>query len=201
MQHLKLVLGLFIVFIMFSGFWGFGEEKKKSRILQNQERFIKRFERIKVNRETLELLYKHVPEAKSELLKSYGYATFTNIGATVVFVSYENGQGMAHNNRSGRNYYMNMHSGGLGIGMGGQEFRTVFLFENKKVFDEFVNSGWEANAKADAAAKYDGEGGSVDAAITVKEGVKLYKFSKDGLLLQATVMGTKYYLDEDLNKY
>jgi len=200
MKHLKVILSLFIVFIMFSGSW-WGDDKKKSRIVVNQEKFIAKQKRMKVNNETLELLYKHAPEVKGKLLRSYGYATFTNFGATMVFISYENGQGMAHNNRSGINTYMNMQSGGLGIGMGGQEFRTVFLFATQQAYNQFINSGWEANAKADAAAQYDEDGGSLNAAITVAKGVKLYKFSKDGLMLQATIMGTKYYKDEELNRY
>ena len=200
MKHFKIILSMFIVFIMFSGSW-WGDDKKRSRIVVNQEKFIAKQKRIKVNNETLALLYAHVPAAKAQLLKSYGYATFTNFGATMLFVSYENGEGMAHNNRSGVNVYMNMQSGGLGIGMGGQDFRTVFLFETQQAFTKFVNSGWEANAKADATAKYDEDGGSANTAITIASGVRLYKFSKDGLIIQATIMGTKYYKDEKLNSY
>lgn len=200
MKHLKIIFSLLIAFIMFSGFWGIAEEKK-SRMKVNQEKFIEKQSRIKVNNETLNMLYAHEPKIKTELLKSYGYATFANFGATMVFLSYENGQGLAHSNRTGVNVYMNMQSGGLGIGMGTQEFRSVFLFATKAAYDKFVNSGWEANAKADAAAKYDEDGGAVGGAITVAKDVRLYKFSKDGVMLQATVMGTKYYKDDKLNKY
>ena len=200
MKHFKIILILFILSSVLYGSW-WGDDKKKSRIVVNQEKFIAKQKRIKVNNETLKLLYKHVPDIKTKLLKSYGYATFANFGATMVFVSYENGQGMAHDNRSGINTYMKMQSGGLGIGMGTQEFRTLFLFATKKAYNKFINSGWEANAKADATAKYDEDGGSTNAAITVAKDVTLYKFSKDGLLLQATVMGTKYYKDEELNRY
>ena len=200
MKHFKIILLMFIFSSILYGSW-WGDDKKKSRIEINQEKFITKQKRIKVNNETLELLYKYVPDAKTKLLNSYGYATFANFGATMVFISYENGQGMAHNNRSGINTYMSMHSGGLGIGMGGQEFRTVFLFATKEAYDKFINSGWEANAKADATAKYDEDGASTNAALTVAKDMTLYKFSKDGLMLQATVMGTKYYKDEELNKY
>jgi len=200
MKYLKIIFSMLIVFVMFSGSW-WGDDKKKSRIIVNQEKFIEKQKRIRVNNETLALLYAHVPKAKTKLLKSYGYATFTNIGATVVFLSYENGQGLAHNNRTGINTYMNMQSGGLGIGLGGQEFRTVFLFQTQQAYNKFINSGWEANAKADAAAQYNEGGGSANSAITIAKDVKLYKFSKDGLLLQAAIMGTKYIKDEKLNKY
>jgi len=199
MKHLKIILSLFILFMTFSGF--FWEEKRKSRIELNQDKFIEKQKRIQTNNKTLELLYDYVPIAKTKLLRSYGYATFKNIGATVLLISYENGQGMAHNNRNGVNTYMNMHSGGVGLGLGGKDFYTVFLFKNKRAYNDFINSGWEANAQADAAAKYDENGMANNGAITIGDGIVVYKFTQDGLLLQATIMGTKYYADEELNKY
>ena len=68
------------------------------------------------------------------------------------------------------------------------------------MFDDFVNEGWEANAQADAAAKSDDKGGAVGGAITVAPGIRLYQFTQTGLALQATIQGTKYWKDEDLNK-
>ncbi len=194
MKHLKIIIALSIALIMFSGFW----DNKTKRELR-KERFIEQQSRIRMNNETLQLLYKYAPEAKRELLKSYGYATFSSTGVTVVLLSFEGGEGLAHNNRNGRNTYMNMASGGLGLGLGAKDFKIVFLFENKKVYDRFIKSGWEANAQADATAKYKEKGGTANSAITISKGVRLYKITQDGLLLQATIQGTKYYKDEDLN--
>lgn len=108
---------------------------------------------------------------------------------------------MAHNNKTGVNTYMNMASGGVGFGLGVKDFRAVFLFENKKAYDTFVNSGWEANAQADVAAKHEDNGGALNAAETVAPGVRLYKLTQTGLALQATIQGTKYWKDEELNKH
>ena len=55
--------------------------------------------------------------------------------------------------------------------------------------------------QADAAAKYDESGGAVGAAETVAPGVRLYKLTQNGLALQATIQGTKYWKDEELNKH
>ena len=200
MKNFKIVVGLLVALLMFSGFWS----TKSDREIKNEERknrFIEQQSRYKVNNETLNLLYKQVPEVKKKLLNSYGYATFTNVGVSMILFSVESGKGLAHNNRSGVNTYMNMASGGLGIGLGVRDFRAIFLFKNKKVFDNFVNSGWEANAQADMAASYDESGGSVGGATTIANGVTLYKMTQDGLMIQATVQGTKYYKDENLNKY
>lgn len=195
MKHLKLIVGLLLVTLIFSGFWT-GKSKREIR----EENRLERVNRIVASNQTMQLLYKYAPEARKMVLRSYGYATFSNVGVNLVLFSAEGGKGMAHNNRTGINTYMNMASGGLGLGLGVKDFRAVFLFENKRAYDTFVRSGWEANAQADAAAKYEESGGSLNAAITVAPGVRLYKLTQNGLALQATVQGTKYWKDTELNK-
>lgn len=195
MRHLKLVIGLLLVIIMFSGFWS----GKSPREIKEENRK-ERVERIKTANETLQLLYRYAPEAKDMVLRSYGYAVFSNVGVNLVLLSAEGGKGLAHNNKTGVHTYMNMASGGVGLGLGVKDFRAVFLFENKKVYDNFVNNGWEANAQADAAAKYEKSGGALNAAETVAPGIRLYKLTQNGLALQITIQGTKYWKDEELNK-
>lgn len=187
MKHLKLVSFLVMSVLMFSGFWS-GESNDSLKK-----------ERVQESKKTLQLLYKYAPESKSMIASSYGYATFSNVGVNLILISAEGGKGLAHNNKTGKNIYMNMGSGGVGLGLGIKDFRAIFLFENKKVFDSFVNSGWEANAQADAAAKAGKEGGALNAAITVAPGIRLYKLTQNGLAIQATIQGTKYWKDGDLN--
>ena len=43
------------------------------------------------------------------------------------------------------------------------------------------------------------DGGALNAAITVEPGVRIYKLTKNSLALQATIQGTKYWRDQDLN--
>ena len=151
------------------------------------------------NKKTLQMLYKVYPSAKARIRSAYGYATFSNIGINLILFSAEGGNGVAVNNRTQKRIYMKMASAGFGVGLGVKDFRAIFVFENKKVFDSFVNYGWEANAQADAAAKTGRKGGSIEGAITVQPGIKLYKLTKNGLALQATIQGTKYWKDSDLN--
>lgn len=151
------------------------------------------------SKKTLQMLYKLYPSSKSIINEAYGHAAFSNIGVNLIFLSVEGGSGMAVNKKTGKKIYMKMASGGVGIGLGVKDFRAVFVFENKKLFDSFVNSGWEANAQADAAAKTGEKGGSLEGAVTVQPGIKLYKMTKNGLALQATIQGTKYWKDGDLN--
>jgi len=187
MRYIKLFTIITTIIILFSGFWS-GDSKEEQRQ-----------DRIKMGQKTLNDLYKYDSKAKNIIKKSYGYAVFSNVGVNLVLLSAEGGTGIAHNNQTGKNIYMNMASGGVGFGLGIKDFRAVFLFENKKVFDNFVEYGWEANAQADAAAKAGKKGGAFGAAITVAPGIRLYKMTKNGLALQATIQGTKYWKDTDLN--
>ena len=187
MKYIKIVILAIVAVIMLNGFWS-GESSSTLRK-----------ERKADSSQILNLLYKYAPESKNMIRNSYGYATFSNIGVNLIILSAEGGTGLAHNNKNGKDIYMNMGSGGVGLGLGVKDFRAIFLFENKKVFDSFVNNGWEANAQADAAAKVGKEGGALNAAITVAPGVRLYKLTKNGLAIQATIQGTKYWKDGDLN--
>ena len=187
MKNLKLVPLFIVLVLFFSGFWS-----GKSITEQRQERQ-------RISKETLAYLYKYAPEARKMVQNSYGYATFSSVGVNIVLFSAEGGAGMAHNNKTGKNIYMNMASGGVGFGLGLKDFRIVFLFSDKKAFDNFVRYGWEANAQADLAAKAQEKGGAFDAAITVAPGMRIYKLTQNGLALQATIQGTKYWKDGDLN--
>lgn len=158
-----------------------------------------RNEILKMKKETLNALLKDNVEAQMLMNRAYGYAVFSNIGVNIILFSAEGGYGVAHDNLTGENIYMKMVSAGAGFGLGLKDFRAVFIFENRKVFENFVNHGWEANAQADLAAKADNKGAALNAAITVAPGIKLYKITKSGVAVQATVQGTKYWKDDRLN--
>jgi lipid-binding SYLF domain-containing protein len=185
----KIYLFLFVLGSVFllNGFWS---GKSVQQLRQ---------ERLKTSAQTLKLLYKYAPDARKMVHSAYGYATFSDLGVNVVIASFGGGKGVAHNNRTGENIYMNMGTAGLGLGLGVKDFRAIFIFENKKVFDYFVTHGWEANAQADAAAKLEKKGGALNGAISVAPGVRLYKLTQNGLALQVTIQGTKYWRDSDLN--
>ena len=187
MKYLKLFIFSILSVALFSGFWSGKDDNQLKH------------ERLEANKQSLSALYKYDPSAQNMIRNAYGYATFSNLGINLVLLSAEGGKGVAHNNTTGQNIYMNMASGGVGFGLGVKDFKIIFIFENKKVFDHFIDHGWEANAQADAAAKAGSDGGALNLAITVEPGVRLYKLTQDGLALQATIQGTKYWRDKDLN--
>ncbi|MDO8465619.1 MAG: YSC84-related protein [Gallionella sp.] len=149
--------------------------------------------------ETLNKLYKVHPSAKGEIQKAVGYAVFSNVGINLILLSAAGGSGMAHHNETGKDTYMKMISGGFGFGLGVKDFRGIFVFSTENALNQFVDSGWAAEAQVDAAAKSGDKGGAVAGAIAVAPGVYLYQLTETGLALQATIQGTKYYKDDDLN--
>ena len=53
--------------------------------------------------------------------------------------------------------------------------------------------------KTSTAAQVDDKGGAFAGAISVSPGIWLYQLTDDGLALELTGKGTKYYKDDDLN--
>lgn len=159
-------------------------------------------EREKINKmrsEVLEKLYREDPQIRSEVKGAVGYATFSNIGINLVFFSAAGGNGVAHNNRTGKDTYMNMASAGVGIGLGVKDFRALFVFHTPRAYQQFVDMGWDFSGQADAAAKSTDRGDEGSSAVSVLPGVSIYQLTEAGLALQATLQGTKYWKSQKLN--
>jgi lipid-binding SYLF domain-containing protein len=150
--------------------------------------------------QTLQDLYKLQPGAQAAIQKAPGYAVFKNFGTNLLVVSTASGKGIATNNQTKQDTFMKMISAGAGLGVGVKDFRVVFVFGTDKAFNNFLDSGWSGSAQTDAAAKAGKSGGAVSGAVEVAPDVYVYQFTKNGLALQLTLQGTKYYKDDDLNK-
>jgi lipid-binding SYLF domain-containing protein len=147
----------------------------------------------------LKKLYEEKPNAKSEIASAKGYAVFSSIGVNLFLVATERGGGILHDNGSGKDTYMKMFSAGGGIGMGVKDFSVIFIFHTAKAMQEFQTEGWDFSGKADANAEANGEGTGTEQAVTVVPGTTIYQLTEAGLALQATLQGTKFWADEDLN--
>jgi lipid-binding SYLF domain-containing protein len=153
----------------------------------------------KIAKETLARLYKLQPSAKSAVSKSAGYAVFSNFGMKIFVAGGGSGKGIVIDSKTKKETFMKMVELQAGIGMGIKKFRLVWVFENHKDVTEFINSGWELGGQTSAAAKLGDEGGAFAGAMSVSPGIWLYQLTDDGLALELTGKGTKYYKDEDLN--
>lgn len=151
--------------------------------------------------EVLKELFKLKPEVKSRLKQAEGYAVFSNVGVNVIFASFAGGKGIVvdHGFFTDDEIFMKMGSAGVGLGLGVKDFRAVFVFTDEDVMERFIETGWDFSGQADAAAKSNQKGGSIEASGTVLPGMEVYQLTKNGLALQATVQGTKYWKDKELN--
>jgi lipid-binding SYLF domain-containing protein len=154
----------------------------------------------KMAAEALQDLYKLEPTSQATIQKAAGYAVFDNMGVNVLLLSTARGSGLAVNNKTRQETFMKMGSAGVGVGVGVKDYVVVFIFENDKALAQFLDSGWSGSGQADAAAKAGEKGGAYSGAAEVAPGVWVYQITKNGLALQLTLQGTKYYKDDDLNK-
>jgi lipid-binding SYLF domain-containing protein len=149
----------------------------------------------------LEELYQLHPEAKAKIKHAAGYAVFSNVGINLVLASFAGGHGVVMTSGPFRDKetFMKMGSAGIGLGLGVKDFRAVFIFQDKAKLAAFIDKGWDFSGQADAAAKSDKKGGALGGAETAIPGVEIFQITKNGLALQATLQGTKYWKDKDLN--
>ena len=153
----------------------------------------------KVRKDTLEQLYSESPATQQELQNAAGYAVFSSVGVNLFVVASERGGGILHDNRSGEDTYMKMFSAGGGVGMGVKDFSVVFVFHTREAMEDFQSEGWDFSGKADANAQSEDKGTGMNAGVTAVPGTSIYQITDAGLALQATLQGTKFWADEDLN--
>jgi len=154
----------------------------------------------KMAAQTQQDLYKLQPTAQAAIQKSTGYAVFNNMATNLLLLSTARGSGLATNNKSKQETFMKMISAGEGLGVVVKDYRVIFVFENDKALTQFLDSGWSGSAQTDAAAKAGNSGAAYSGAVEVAQGVWVYQITKNGLALQVTLQGTKYYKNDDLNK-
>jgi len=147
----------------------------------------------------LDKLYAEKPQTKNELKSAKGYAVFSSIGMNLFVVSTERGGGILRDNRTGKETYMKMFSAGGGLGMGIKDFSLIFVFHTVAAMEDFQKEGWDFSAKADANAESEDKGMGMETAATVVPGSTIYQLTDAGLALQATLHGTKFWADDELN--
>ena len=152
-----------------------------------------------MKQETLARLFKEEPHTHAMINQAEGYAVFSSGGVNALFISVAYGSGIAHDKKNGRDVFMEMASGGVGLGLGVKDYRLVFIFHTRKAFDQFVDTGWDFSGQADAAAKAGTSGGELSGAVDIMPGVSVFQLTESGLALQATLQGTKYWKDDELN--
>ena len=148
-------------------------------------------------REVLNELYRLKPDLRSDVNRAPGYAVFSNVNVNLLLASASTGYGVAVS-KSGERTYMKMGEVGVGLGFGVKDFRALFVFDSPEVMNRFVEHGWSFGGHADAAAKAQDKGAAVGGEV-VADGMRVYQLTESGIALQATLKGTKYWKDRELN--
>ena len=142
----------------------------------------------------LSRLFQESSAAKEQFDRAAGYAVFDTRKFSFLITT-GMGSGVAVDKSSKQRTYMKMATGGLNIGGGVKFYQVIFLFPDKATLNEFVNSGWSADT--DAAAESGKEGANLG--LQLKNGVIVHNLSNKGLVLAASLTGTKYWKDDELN--
>ena len=148
--------------------------------------------------EVLNELYVQKPDVRDQVATSVGYAVFSNANVNLILASFGGGYGLVHNNASGVDTYLRLGEIGVGFGAGIKDFRVVMVFHNQDALQRFMDYGVAVGAQADAAAIANDQGGAVGGELTL-DNITVYQITEAGLALQATVKGTKYWRDPELN--
>ena len=151
---------------------------------------------------TLTELYRIRPGAQARLRQAVGYGVFSNIETKIMFVGGGSGYGVVVDNGSGRETFMRMAKLQGGVGMGIQDFRAVFVFNDRDTMRQFVEEGWQFGGGADASLKAGEKGAAMSGEVAADTDVtpmEIYQFTESGVALSATAAGTKYWKDTELN--
>ena len=152
----------------------------------------------KATQTTLERFYKIKPGLKADVAKAPGYAVFTTYGLSFL-VGGAGGSGLAHDNATKKNTYMNMAQASLGLQAGISQGEILIIFKSQAALTSFVDKGWEygggVTAEAGAADKSVGSG---KGATFINE-ADYYTLTKNGLQVGGAAEGTKFWKDGDLN--
>ncbi len=176
------LLSLLLAACMMSG----GTVEQKRAAVQNMKNVV------------LAELYAQKPDVRNQVATSSGYAVFSNANINLIFASFGGGYGVVHENTSGADTYLKLGEFGVGFGAGIKDFRVVMVFHDRDALQRFMDYGVAVGAQADAAAVANDQGGAVGGELTL-DNITVYQITEAGLALQATVKGTKFWRDPELN--
>jgi lipid-binding SYLF domain-containing protein len=192
MKKTAVILTLCLAVLALTAPGAAADEQKSSTELKLES------QRAKINevaKETLDRLFAENPKAEGLYEEAVGWAVFDN--TKVAFgISGGGGNGVAVSKTSGKHAYMKMGTAGVGLGIGVNKFQVVFLFQDEMTLKNFIEKGWQADAGATAAAGKN----AAEAKTAFVNGLAIYQLTEKGLMLNADIAGTKYWLNDKLNE-
>lgn len=164
-----------------------GRAKKQAEVRRSTQDALQRF-------------YKANPALQGEVKRAPGYAVFTTYGASFI-IGGAGGSGLAHDNKSGDDTFMNMAQASVGVQIGAAQSETLIIFKSPKALSQFVNKGWEfgGGAAIDAGAGGKTVGVPGGGGENVISDALYYTLTKNGLQAGGAVAGTKFWKSDELN--
>ena len=145
---------------------------------------------------------------KSDVVKefhksAYGYAVFPNVAKGGIGLGGAHGKGNVYRGgkRTGETTLTQLS---VGFQLGGQAYRQVIFFEDKRAYTEFTSGNFEFGAQAEAiaiTASAGAQAGTDGVSANTNEqqtetryhkGMIVFTMGKGGLMYQATIGGQKY---------
>jgi len=145
-------------------------------------------------KKALSRLFRESKEAKEFYDNAEGYAVFDS-REFAFLIKTGFGSGVAVNKKNNARTYMKMASAGANIGAGIKYLQVIFIFPTELALHNFIHDGWSADADASAVGGDD----SGQVGLTLADGTKIYQLVDTGVMLKASIGGTKYWKDADLN--
>lgn len=164
--------------------------------------------------------YRADPSLRSKVGSSAGYGAFSNTGFKFLVVGSGHGYGVVRDNRTGKDTFMRMGQLAGGVGFGAKNYLVLFVFRDRRSLEDFVERGWQLGGEAEgsaiagdvglsagtqvkassggAAAGGTGKAGTI-VGRSYGSGIEVYRLTRVGAALEATVAGTKYWKDRSLN--
>ncbi len=158
----------------------------------------KQAEILKATAASMEKFYKERPRIRDEVKAAPGYAVFTTYGLSFV-IGGGGGSGVAHDNATGTNGFMNVGKATAGLQLGVAQQDTLIIFQSTAALQQFVDKGWEfggGGALSAGAGGHTAGGGSGENTIA---NATTYTLTKNGLDVGGALAGSKFWKDKDLN--
>lgn len=130
---------------------------------------------------------KHDPSLESFFNKAYAYAVYPTVGKGAIGIGGAHGSGVVY--RRGRMIGLtSMTQLTIGWQLGGEAFREIIFFKNKKAFDTFKSGSLKFSAQASAVAATAGAAAKTSYA----NNVAVFTMIKGGLMYEASVGGQSF---------
>jgi lipid-binding SYLF domain-containing protein len=163
-----------------------------------QDKAAKQKEVVAKTSAALDKFYKFKPELKSAVQKAPGYAVFTTYGVSFL-IGGAGGTGVAHDNKTKKNTFMNLGSASVGAQISAAENDILFIFKTQAALNDFVNKGWVTAGGAAATAGAGGKTAGAGVGSSATDTVQTFTLTKNGVEGGVAIGEIKVWKDDALN--